>query len=78
MEDSSRLRELKGRTEVISSTAARDYWTLGAIGSREGSWSEQLHGEEFSAERIPVFWAQFSWPAHPCSSTTLWYAEVIV
>ena len=57
---SSRLQELKGRTEVMPSMAARGYWKLGANGCRGASWSEELtatqrSGVRSGAVRIPVF-----------------------
>ena len=52
VEGGSRLKELKGRTEVMPSMAARGYWKLGAIGCRGASWSEQLDGKQLrGAER---------------------------
>ena len=63
---SSRLEELKGRTEVMPSLVARGYWKLGVIGCRGASWSEQLDGKEhrgalgsaIGTEKIPVFWTR--------------------
>ena len=57
----------------MPSRAARGYRKLGAIGCRGASWSEQLDSKELrealgsaiGAERIPVFWALSTWPAHP-------------
>ena len=42
----SRLQELKKRTEVMPSMAARGYWKLEVIDCQGASWSEQLDGKE--------------------------------
>ena len=63
----------------MSSTAARGYWKLEAIGCRVASWSEQLDDKELrgalgsaiGTERIPVF---LTLSAHS-SSATVWYAD---
>ena len=56
--DSSRLQELKGRTEIMPSMAARGEWKLGAIGCWGASWSDQLDGKwrgfPFSGQRLHV------------------------
>ena len=69
------LHELKGRTEIIPSMAARGQWKLGAIRCRGASWREQLDGNSAEDSR---FLDKSSWPAHPSSTTTMWYAEFIM
>ena len=59
VEGGSRLYELKGRTEVMLSMAARGYWKLGAIGCRGASWSEQLDGKKLRGEDSPFLGTVF-------------------
>ena len=58
------IKELKGRTEVMPSMAARSYRMSGANGCRGASWSEQVDGKELRGahgyehdrnREIPVF-----------------------
>ena len=43
----------------------------GASGTPWSAWWRAQSG----AERTPVFCTSSTWPAHPSSSTTVWYAD---